>query len=326
MKQVTNLSSDTQDTSKEIIEYEIPSFSGDDMQKKSDIDIKIPELENFLDTVTLPNENNISELVTEDFALSINQLLANMKLQNEARQARGDGEEDSDDESYALSAVDTILANYETSSKKQTALEQVISDAEEQAKKIISEAQEDAEQIKADTRKQAYEDGYRDGFEKGSTEGRTLAAAEVKNKVEDETKQTLINIQNELEDMQSQRENIFRSQIADMRDLSIAIAEKVVNVSLKSSNDVIEKMIISATEKIKNVQWAKLYVSELDFDVNVMADVRILNAVKKVTDNVKIEIMQNKPSGTCILELPDQIIDASAQAQISEVRNLLEKG
>lgn len=311
-----NLSPQLDKKAQEVKEYDIPSFFGDIREKNLKSEIKEEVLQSFLDTEIVTRANNITEPETVDFSESLNQMFANFSEKQEVEET---------EEHSATNTIDMMLSNYERSSQKQTELEKIVADAQNQAKRIISEAQDEAQQIKADTRKLAYEEGYKDGFDEGTKTGYDTAYSDTQNKISKDSEELLESVKREIDALQEQREDIFKAQTGEMRDLAIAIAEKVINVSLKSSSDVIEKMVLSATEKIKNVQWAKLYVSQYDFDVKVVADAKILNAIRKVTDNIKIEIMENKPSGTCILELPDQIIDASVEAQIGQVKTILGK-
>ena len=49
-----------------------------------------------------------------------------------------------------------------------------------------------------------------------------------------------------------------------MLDLCIAIAEKVVRVSLRSSSEVIVRMIQTATERMKRQEWVHIYIPGCD--------------------------------------------------------------
>ena len=50
----------------------------------------------------------------------------------------------------------------------------------------------------------------------------------------------------------------------EMLDLCIAVAEKVVRVSLRSSSEVIVRMIQTATERLKRQEWVHIYISGCD--------------------------------------------------------------
>ncbi|MEG1800824.1 MAG: FliH/SctL family protein [Oscillospiraceae bacterium] len=313
----------SQPDEKKVSDYVMPSFydTGEPKQKKGDVEQL--EYDNFLGTSKTDIENKISQPELEDFSQSLDQLFSRLRQTESPQESTEENPQET--ESASDETLDFMFSKYEKNAQHQGELDRLKYDAELEAKTIVDTARQEAQQLCDDARETAYAQGFSQGLEEGSKKGYEQAYADTQNKVDEECAQMLSQLQQEIEDVQAQRENIFRAQIADMRDLSITIAEKIINVSLKSSNEIVEKMIAAATEKMKNVQWAKLYVSQKDFDVTVSADIKILNAVKKITDNVKIEIMENKPSGTCIIELPDQIIDASVDAQINQVKNILGK-
>lgn len=305
---------------KEIKEYDIPSFFGEISPKKKDVKAEKLEYNDFFDNQRKETESKVEEPELEDFSQSLDQLFS--RLREEKTTEPQPYEETGITQAADL---DFMFSKYEKNSQHQGEVDRLKSEAEQAAADIVAKARQEAEGIAQKARDEAWEEGFRQGLADGTQRGCEQAYNETQNKIDEETALLLSQLQQEIENVQAQRENIFRAQIGDMRDLSIAIAEKIINVSLKSSNEIVEKMIISATEKLKNVQWAKLYLSQKDFDVTVSADIKILNAVKRITENVKVEIMENKPSGTCIIELPDQIIDASVDAQINQVKNILGK-
>lgn len=109
----------------------------------------------------------------------------------------------------------------------------------------------------------------------------------------------------------------------DLKNIAVAIGEKVIQVSLKSSGSVIERMIVTATEKLKTREWAKIYIARTDADLMVQGDLDILKAISRLSDNLKVVAMENEKPGTIIIELPDEIIDASASTQVENIKEIL---
>ncbi|UQT48875.1 hypothetical protein M5E87_01980 [Flavonifractor plautii] len=56
------------------------------------------------------------------------------------------------------------------------------------------------------------------------------------------------------------REELLRETRGELCELSLAIAEKVIHVSLNSSSEVVARMIQVATEKLKRREWVHIYV------------------------------------------------------------------
>ena len=82
-------------------------------------------------------------------------------------------------------------------------------------------------------------------------------------------------------------------------------------------------MILAATEKLKKTAWAKIYVAKTTEEMDIQGDVQLLRELAKLSDNVKIIVMEDAEPGTCIVELPQEIIDISAGTQMENIRDIL---
>ena len=111
--------------------------------------------------------------------------------------------------------------------------------------------------------------------------------------------------------------------VDEMRDLAIAVAEKVVSVSLKSSSEVIGKMIHTAIDKRKRREWVRIYLAECDAKRLQPISPPLAAALASLSDQVRIVPVADDESGTCIIEMPDEIIDASASTQLSNIRGIV---
>ncbi|MGL4792002.1 MAG: FliH/SctL family protein, partial [Anaerotignaceae bacterium] len=191
--------------------------------------------------------------------------------------------------------------------------EQVLEEAKVQAEKIISQAQLEAENIK--------KNAYTDGMKKGIEEGTSNAYNENSEILALTRQKTVMQLKEIVERFSMKKEQIMTATLDELRDVSLAVAEKVVQVSLKSSGEVIKRMIVSATEKLSTKEWAKIYISKEDSAALVNAHVDILDCLANVSEHIKIMVVENGSLGTCIIELPDQIIDASASTQLENIKN-----
>ena len=111
--------------------------------------------------------------------------------------------------------------------------------------------------------------------------------------------------------------------VADLRDLAMAVAEKVVCVSLKSSADVIARMIQTAIDKRKKKEWVHIYIAECDARRLTQMPAPLTAALSALSDRVRLIPMADDESGTCIIEMPDEIVDASAATQLDNLRTIL---
>lgn len=194
-----------------------------------------------------------------------------------------------------------------------------MSDTERRAEEILGAARERAKELEEEARQNGYALGYEEGLEKGR------ADAEIRQR--QETEQTLRRYLGEIgrtiEAIQAQKDRLFEEYRDGLCDLAMSVAEKVINISLKSSGQVIEKMIVAATEHMKNKQWVKISVSKQDVDLMVQGDMDILAAVRNVSDDVKVVVVDDAEPGTCVVEFPDQIIDASVSTQLKNIKEIL---
>ena len=130
-------------------------------------------------------------------------------------------------------------------------------------------------------------------------------------------------VQQFLEEAAGAREAMLDATAEEMRDLALATAEKIIHVSLKSSSDVVMRMVLHATEKLKRREWVNVYIAGCDLKGTAQLPPSLTTALAAVSDHVKIIPIADDESGTCIIEMPDEIIDASAGTQLSNIRDRL---
>ena len=198
-------------------------------------------------------------------------------------------------------------------------LEAARRDAEELLRKAREQAQEELDQA----RQQAREEGYAAGFQEGVQAGTAKALEEGKAAREAKAQE----LEDEVEAFLKRAETTLNQQmdenLDDLRDLALAVAEKVVCISLKSSDQVIGKMIQTAVDKRKRKQWVHIYIAECDARRLTTLPPALAQALSELSDHVRIIPMADDESGTCIIEGPDEIIDASAATQMQNIRDLL---
>lgn len=195
----------------------------------------------------------------------------------------------------------------------------ILQDARNEADELLEKARQEAEEEIKKIEQEARDEGYRAGYDEG------LAAAEEQNRQQQEKQAA------ELEDsvgrfleQAGRAQEEFMSQTADeLRDLAIAIAEKVIRVSLKSSGEVVSRMILAAIEKRKRKEWVHIYIAGCDAKVMAQAPPTLAAALAGLSNRVRIIPMADDESGTCIVEMPDEIIDASVSTQMSNIKTVL---
>ncbi len=205
-----------------------------------------------------------------------------------------------------------ILAKEQEILKK---AEKVLEDANNQAEEILKQAKMKAIEIQKEAFSQGQNEGYYDGSNK--------AYEENKLRLEEGTMKFLLHLKDLTESYAKEKNKLISQNIDEMRDLSIAIAEKVIQVSLKSSGDIVKRMIISATEKMRYKEWAKIYIARSEASMIIEGSTDLLRTLSHLSEYVKFVVMEDAPAGTCIIELPDQVIDVSTGTQIENIKGVL---
>ena len=126
-----------------------------------------------------------------------------------------------------------------------------------------------------------------------------------------------------LEKATAAREELLRETRGELCELSLAIAEKVIHVSLNSSSEVVARMIQVATEKLKRREWVHIYVGGCAAKEVSAITPELMTALAGLSDHIKIIPLSDDEAGTCIIEMPDEIIDASASTQLKNIRDLI---
>lgn len=191
--------------------------------------------------------------------------------------------------------------------------------AESQAEDILSAAREEARQI--------YEESKAKGYEDGVKEGRLAGYEEAKEEQKEALQAELLEMKTWFEDciasMEKEKKELLDKYMGDLRDIAVAIAEKVIRISLKTSSETIKLMILSATSGLRKREWARIHISKYNVDMMLEGDAEFLNTLSYLSDHVKI-IKMGEEEGTCIVELPDEIIDLSVNTQMANIKELLE--
>lgn len=201
----------------------------------------------------------------------------------------------------------------------QVQAEKILADAKRQAEELVQQRRSQAEEEIRQEMEQARSDGYRQGYSEGLTEGRVEGQRQLDQQRDAQAQQ----VKDFLEQATAAREAMMDQTRDQLRDLSIAVAEKVIHVSLKSSGEVIARMIQAATEKLKRREWVHIYLADCDAKHLAQAAPELTTALAGLSDHIKFMPMADDEPGTCIIEMPDEIIDASAATQLSNIRDLL---
>lgn len=226
--------------------------------------------------------------------------------------------------------------------------ERMQSDPEEEHRAILNQAFQKAQQImeaaqnysankvKESTQRmngeaalvmaQSREEGYRKGFAEGKKDGNEQGYREGYQdgfqKAEDENKATLDELAGMLETVERMKTEILQRFEDDIKQLSFAIAEKVIRKEISLDAKAMQSIIVKAMDSYRNQEWVRINVSPNT--KSLLADSSLLKALQEVSDNVKIEAFAEMNDGDCKIEMQNQLIDAGVDTQLNNIKNELQ--
>lgn len=222
-------------------------------------------------------------------------------------------ESEPDDEALDYQESTGMIAK----AKQEAAL--IMARASENAEKLLSDARKQAEAMKTESAKQ----GYQEGYEQGSTEGKEQAERELREILNRQSDQFQSELSEALTAIGRAKEKALSSYLNELKDCSLAVAEKVIHISLKSSGEVIKRMILAETEKLPKLAWVKIYMDKTDYEAVIQTDADLLSELSRLSDNIKFIVMEREKSGSCIIEMPDEIVDISVDTQLENIKEIL---
>ncbi|SEA42003.1 flagellar assembly protein FliH [Oribacterium sp. KHPX15] len=195
----------------------------------------------------------------------------------------------------------------------------MLRDAADRAEKIINRANLEAEQIK----KEAYDEGYNAGHQEGMADGHRAAQqqAEADFKLTIEKYQTAV--AHSIIQIGEEREESFHRYLDELKDVAIAVAEKVIHISLETSGEIIKRMIIAEVEKMKKTEWIKIYIDKFDYEKLLSVDEDVAADLARISDNVKFVVQDKESMGYAVIETPSEMIDIGVSSQIDNIRENL---
>ena len=197
--------------------------------------------------------------------------------------------------------------------------ELILNQAREEAEQILAQARQRAEAEQEEIRAGARDEGYREGYAQGiakamddAVRDREATAARLEKEV-----------QAFLEKASLAREEMLLQTQDELLELCLSVAEKVVRVSLRSSSEVIVRMIQTATERMKRQEWVHIYISGCDNRQLAQISPALTSTLGALSQHIKVVPMGDDEGGTCIIETPEEIADASVSTQMSNIRDVL---
>lgn len=184
-------------------------------------------------------------------------------------------------------------------------------DARNEAEAIKKQASEDAARMGDGARKQGYDDGYKQGYDEGYV------------KALKKCKESLLELKALAEKVTEDKTEIMMQYERQLFDTIFEIAERVTLGALgQKEKGIITRMIREAGRKFKASKNVKITLSKLDVSEEAEIDEDLLKDVFRNCENVEIELLEDAPAGTLMIDDGSEITDASIMTQLKMVEQL----
>lgn len=189
----------------------------------------------------------------------------------------------------------------------------------ERAEKLLEVSRREAEKIREEARLKGYEQGLREGRQ----DGRRAAMEELRQEHRAAMDQFYKDCALALGTIEELKRKRLSRYLDELKDVAVAVAEKVIHVSLRSSGEVIRKMILQEAEKLKKTAWLKIYMDKAEYEMLLETDSAIASELSGVSRSIRFMISEKSERGKLIMETPDEIVDLSIRTQMENLRTKL---
>ena len=216
----------------------------------------------------------------------------------------------------------------------------VLDQAFQKAKQIVESAQSyRAEQLRDCTERvdreiqEARKQGYQDGFARGREEGKKSGIeagmrqglVEGAKKAEAENRDCLNELSQMIQSVEKSKTEILSKFESDLKDLAVAIARAIVKKELETDPKTLHTIIQNAVDSYRNQSWVRVYVSGNTANLLTKADSSLAQELQSVSDHVKVVVTAGISDESCVIETPDQVIDAGIDTQLRKIKSVLDE-
>lgn len=182
---------------------------------------------------------------------------------------------------------------------------------------IDRESQKEKQTGYADGRTQGLEDGRREGRKAGYRDGLEQGRGEAK----EINRKNLDELSRMIACVEQSKTKILEQFEDELEDLATSMAKSILKRELATDDKTMRAIILAAMEKYRKQEWIRIYTSDRTAGVLMEADGNIAKALADISDNVKVISTPGMDESDCVIETPDQIIDAGLGSQLKKVRH-----
>jgi flagellar assembly protein FliH len=176
------------------------------------------------------------------------------------------------------------------------------------AETAMEKAQHDAEQIRI----QANDDGYREGYAAAKEE----AFAKYNSAIEE--------VYNLLDEIKQKKDQYFRENEFELVSLIYTVCEKVIHAELTQTPAAVRSIVADAAKAYRNSVSVKISLPDNEQSRLIQADGTFLKKILPGVQYIDIEILDEAPDGTIILDDSKDVTDASIPTQLQFLKEILD--
>jgi len=189
--------------------------------------------------------------------------------------------------------------------------QKTVQEAREEADGILKNAREEAVKLGDNSKQRGYDEGVKQGYDEGYM------------KALKKCKDSLVELKELAEKVTEDKTELLMQYERQLFDTIFDIAQRVTLGALgQKDKGVITRMIQEAGKKYKASKTVKITLSKLDVSDEAEIDEQLLKDVFRNCENVDIEILEDAPAGTLMIDDGAEITDASVMTQLKMVEQL----
>lgn len=208
---------------------------------------------------------------------------------------------------------------------------QIVDAANDYSAKHIKEATERMNEEAAKVKKESYDkafsrgilDGKQEGSKLGFKEGYQKGYEEGLEKAKAEHKELLNALSLIVDSCENARKSLINREEENLSDLAMQIAETILQKQLKQDKKVMEPIIENLVDANHQKDWIKINVSKDVYDV--LKEDNFEEKLKGMCSGVKLNHSRELGNTDCIVETPQEVIDASVTTQLNNIKSVLKK-
>ena len=197
--------------------------------------------------------------------------------------------------------------------------EPVLSEAEKasrEAGRIIGDAKKEAEDLK----RRAHEEGFTEGLKEGHDRGREQGFAEGRAEALKDLQETMDRWMTMGESLTEAWRTRFQGLDSEIKDLAVAIAEKLVQMHLEVKPEAVVEVVREALWYAAEAEQVTVVVSAKDVAM-VRAAKEELTSVLRGSGRFEVAEDPKVEPGSCMIETKTQVIDATRKTRSEKIRD-----